>query len=63
MFQVHPILWRNDKVTVFIKKIGLKSQNCTSQWSKRMAVKRSIGLPSDRLPPDSLSEWMVKKSN
>ena len=28
-----------------------------------MAVKRSIGQPSDRLPPDSLSEWMVKKSN
>ena len=63
MFQVHPLLWRSDKVTVFIKKLDLKSKNCTSQRSKRMAVKRSIGLPSDRLPPDSLSEWMVKKSN
>ena len=55
-FQVHPLLWRSDKVTAFIK-------NCTSQRSKRMAVKRSIGQPSDRFPPDSLSEWMVKKSN
>ena len=63
-FQVHPLPWRSDKVTAFIKKLDLiKSKNCTSQWSKRMAVKHSIGLPSDRLPPDSLSEWMVKKSN
>ena len=62
-FQVHPLLWRSDKVTAFIKKLDLKSKNSTSQRSKHMAVKRSIGLPSDRLPPDSLSKWMVKKSN
>ena len=62
-FKVHPLLWRSDKVTFFVKKLDLKNKSSTSQRSKRMAMKRSIGLPSDRLPPDTLSEWMIKKLN
>ena len=62
-FKVHPLLWRSDKVTSFVKKLDLKNKSSTSQRSKRMAMKRSIGLPSDRLPPDTLAEWMVKKLN
>ena len=61
-FKVHPLLWRSDKVTAFIKKLDLKNKSSTSQQSKRMAMKRSMGLPSDRLPPDSLSDWMVKNT-
>ena len=35
-FQVHPLLWRSDKVTAFIKKLNLKSKNCISQRSKAL---------------------------
>ena len=61
--RVRPLFWRSEKVTAFFAKLDQKNRSTTSQRSKRMAAKRSRGLPSDRLPPDSLSEWMVKKVN
>ena len=61
-FRVRPLLWRSEKVTSFINRLDQKNKTSTSQRSKCMSVNRSIGLPSDRLPHDSLSDWMVKKN-
>ena len=57
-----PLLWRSDKVSNFIARLDQKSKSMTTQRSKRMMMKRRVGLPSDRLPDRSLPEWMVKKS-
>ena len=59
-FIVHPLVWRSDKVTNFLHKLDHKKQTSTSQRSKRMTMKRTVGLPSDRLLPASLPDWMVK---
>ena len=61
-FTVHPILWRSDKVTNFLYRLDQKKSNNSTQRSRRMSLKQKVGLPSDRLPPASLLDWMVKRN-
>ena len=61
-FTVHPILWRSDKVNNFLYRLDQKKSNNSTQRSRRMSLKRKVGFPSDRLPPASLPDWMVKRN-
>ena len=58
-FTIRPLVWRSDKVTNFFSHLEKKNNNST-QRNKRMSLKRKVGLPSDRPPPASLPEWMIK---
>jgi hypothetical protein len=62
-FTVRPLLWRSDKVSNFLSKLDEKKFNSCTQRSKRMSLKRKVGLPSDRPPPAGLPDWIVNTNH
>ena len=46
-----------------LSKLDEKKLNSSTQRSKRMSLKRKVGLPSDRPPSAGLPDWIVNTNH
>lgn len=59
-FVTRPLPWRSGQVNDLFAKLDKKFNETSSVRGRTMTLQRTIGDPSDRMPPIGVPEWMVK---
>ena len=56
-FIIHPLSWLSDGAKSKLASLDSKACRRKTERGKEMTVKRKIGMPSTRGPPDDCPEW------